>query len=187
MLQSLKELDREVFIYLNGLGNPTFDPFWIIATKQLNWIPLFLLLLVLIFQKKGAKNTLLILLFVALLIICCNEFTDLIRNSVKRIRPCNNLQLRSSIRMLHHTPTFSFFSGHASNSMAASIFIYSILRKYFKYAYFLFLWPMIFAYSRIYVGVHYPIDILTGYVVGATFGFVFYKLYAIAEQKYFPQ
>jgi undecaprenyl-diphosphatase len=65
--------------------------------------------------------------------------------------------------------------------MATMVFLYMILKKYYKYAFLIFLYPIIFAYSRIYLGVHFPTDILTGYVFGATLGFGFYSVY----QKYF--
>jgi undecaprenyl-diphosphatase len=186
MLECLQELDRDIFIYLNNLGNSTFDGFWLLATKQQNWAPLFLFIFYLIFKKKGWKNGLLILGFIALLVLVGDQFTNLIKNNIQRIRPCNTPDLTGCIRVLHNTPTFSFFSGHATNSMATTLFVYSILKPYFKYAFLLFLWPLIFAYSRIYVGVHYPGDILTGYAVGAALGFAFYKIYARVEQKYFP-
>ncbi|MGH2664962.1 phosphatase PAP2 family protein [Flavobacterium sp.] len=186
MLERLQELDRNLFIYLNSLGNPLFDGFWLVATKQLHWAPVFLIIFYLIFKKKGWKNGLMILLFIALLVLVGDQFTNLIKYAVQRIRPCNNPDLVGVIRILHTTPTFSFFSGHATNSMATTLFVYLILKKHFKYVFLLFLWPLIFAYSRIYIGVHYPGDILAGYVVGATFGFAFYKLYRKTEQKYFP-
>jgi undecaprenyl-diphosphatase len=74
--------------------------------------------------------------------------------------------------------SFSFFSGHATNSMASTVFGYMILKRYYKHAYLLFLFPLIFAYSRIYLGLHFPTDILTGYTFGAISGFIGYKLYA---------
>ena len=187
MLEQLQELDRNLFVYLNGLGNPVFDGFWLAVTKQLHWAPVFLGIFYLIFKKKGWKHGLMILLFIALLVLVGDQFTNLIKNIVQRIRPCNNPDLVGTIRILHSTPTFSFFSGHATNSMATTLFVYLILRKHFKYVFLLFLWPMIFAYSRIYIGVHYPGDILTGYTVGATLGFIFYKVYLKAQQKYFPE
>lgn len=187
MLKELQELDRAVFIYLNGLGNPTFDSFWLFVTKQLYWTPVFLIIFYLIFKKHGWKHGLLILVFIAFLVLVGDQFTNLIKNIVQRIRPCNNPDLAGTIRILHTTPTFSFFSGHATNSMATTLFVYLILKKHFRYVFLLFLWPLVFAYSRIYIGVHYPGDILTGYVVGAILGFAFYKLYQKVQQKYFPQ
>jgi undecaprenyl-diphosphatase len=82
--------------------------------------------------------------------------------------------------------SYSFFSGHASNSMAVTVFLYLNLKRYSKYFYVLFLWPLIFAYSRIYLGLHYPVDILSGYLFGLFGGFMFFKLHQAVQKKYFP-
>jgi undecaprenyl-diphosphatase len=68
--------------------------------------------------------------------------------------------------------------------MASTMFIFLIIRKFYKHTYLLFCFPLVFAYSRIYLGLHFPGDILTGYLFGATFGFVFYKLYLFLGKKY---
>jgi undecaprenyl-diphosphatase len=70
--------------------------------------------------------------------------------------------------------------------MAAATFIYFVLKDKFKYFGLLFLWPLIFAYSRIYLGLHYPGDIISGYLFGASFGFLTFKIYEIAQKKNFP-
>ena len=102
---------------------------------------------------------------------------NLFKYTFERLRPCNDLQIKDIIRVVKHSDTFSFFSGHATNSMATTVFVYLIMRKYYKHIYLLFLFPLIFAYSRIYLGLHFPSDILTGYTFGATFGFLFYKIH----------
>jgi undecaprenyl-diphosphatase len=79
--------------------------------------------------------------------------------------------------------TFSYFSGHAANSTAAMMFVFLILRKYYKYSYLLFLYPLIFAYSRIYLGLHFPLDIISGYVFGGCTGFLFYFLFEKISNK----
>lgn len=187
MWDRIIELDRELFVFLNGLGSLKYDFFWVMFTQQMYWIPYFLLILYFIFEKKGIKNALIILLFVAVLVAVGDQFTNLVKNNVQRIRPCNDIDLMNIIRVRHRTLTYSFFSGHATNSMAVTLFVFLIIKKHFKYTFLLFIWPLIFAYSRIYVGVHFPLDILTGYCVGAILGFAFYKLYAYILQKYKPE
>ena len=187
MLEKILSLDTELFVFLNGLGSPAYDGLWLFITKQSNWIPLFLLLLYVIFKKIGAKQTLYLLLFVALLVAFTDQMTNLVKNGFQRLRPCNNPEINSFIRVVQVRNSFSFFSGHASNSMAVATFLYFTLRSYFKYFGLIFLWPFIFAYSRIYLGLHYPGDILTGYLFGFTFGFLVFKLYKTAQKKYFPQ
>lgn len=186
MFEKIIQLDRELLVYLNNLGSTPFDFFWVFATSQKNWTLFFLLILILVYLKKGLKNTLLILLFVSLLILTGDQIVNLVKNSVQRLRPCNDLDLKNSIRILHNTPTFSYFSGHATNSMSTMLFIFLIMKRHFKYLFIIFLWPLIFAYSRIYVGVHFPLDILSGYLFGATLGLVFYKIYQLVLDKYFP-
>lgn len=186
MVEKLLSLDTELFVFLNSLGSETYDGLWSFITKQSNWIPLFLLLLYVIFKKLGAKQTLYLLLFVAVLVTFTDQMTNVFKNGFQRLRPCNNPEIKSFIRIVQFRGSFSFFSGHASNSMAVATLLYFTLRQYFKYFWLLFLWPFIFAYSRIYLGLHYPLDILSGYLFGFTSGFLMYKVYKMAQQKYFP-
>jgi undecaprenyl-diphosphatase len=186
MLEKLLSLDTDLFVFLNSLGSEKYDGLWSFITKQSNWIPLFLLLLYVIFKKLGAKQTLYLLLFVAVLVTFTDQMTNVFKNGFQRLRPCNNPEIKSFIRIVQFRGSFSFFSGHASNSMAVATLLYFTLRQYFKYFWLLFLWPFIFAYSRIYLGLHYPLDILSGYLFGFTSGFLIYKVYKMVQQKYFP-
>ncbi|WP_166920448.1 phosphatase PAP2 family protein [Flavobacterium poyangense] len=186
MLEKIQELDTNLFVYLNGLGSETFDKLWLIITNQLNWTPLFLLIFYLIYKKIGGKQTLYLLLFIAVLIAFTDQTTNLVKNTVQRLRPCNNPDINSFIRVVQVRKSFSFFSGHAANTMAVATFLYLVLKRHFKYLGFLFLWPLVFAYSRIYLGLHYPGDILTGYFVGAVFGSLIYLGYRKLKPRYFP-
>ena len=183
MLDKILTLDKELLIFLNGLGSSTFDPFWMVITKQSNWTPFFLILLYLIFKKVGVKQTLYLLVFIIVLITISDQFTNLVKETFQRLRPCSDPNINSLIRVVKPSKTFSFFSGHASNSMAVSSFLYFILKDKFKYFGLLFLWPLIFAYSRIYLGLHYPTDIICGYIHGFILGFLFYKLFRFLQLK----
>jgi undecaprenyl-diphosphatase len=186
MLEKIEGVDIQLFVFLNGLGSETYDGLWLLITKQANWTPLFLVLLYIIYKKIGTKQTLFLLLFVAILITFTDQTTNLVKNMVQRLRPCNNTDINTIIRVVQSRNSFSFFSGHAANSMAVVTFLFLVLRKKFQYFGLFFLWPLIFAYSRIYLGLHYPLDIFTGYVFGVTFGFLLYKGYQILQKKYFP-
>lgn len=187
MLEKLKVFDTNLFVYLNSLGSETYDGFWLFITKQTNWIPFFLLLLYLILKKIGTRQTLFLLLFVAVLVAFTDQTTNLFKNGFQRLRPCNNPEINSFIRIVQVRKSFSFFSGHAANTMAVATFLYLILKRHFKYFGLLFLWPLVFAYSRIYLGLHYPIDIICGYLCGLILGFLMCKIYKIAQKKYFPK
>ena len=160
MLEKLQSLDTQLFVYLNGLGSENFDGFWLFITKQVSWIPLFLLLFYLIYKKIGIKQTLYLLLFIAVLITITDQTTNVFKNGFQRLRPCNNPEIKSFIRIVQVRNSYSFFSGHAANTMAVATFLYLNFKKNFKYFALIFLWPLIFAYSRIYLGLHYPLDCL---------------------------
>ena len=177
MLDKIISLDKQLLIYLNGLGSPTYDSLWLFITKQVYWAPVFLFVFYFLQKKLGWKNFGYYILFTAVLILICDQTCNLFKHSFERLRPCNDDDVKNLIRIVKTSPSFSFFSGHAANSMAASVFTFSILKKYYKHSYLLFLFPLIFAYSRIYLGLHYPTDILTGYFFGAVYGFICYKLY----------
>lgn len=180
MLEKIIHLDKELLIFLNGLGSPTYDGLWLIITNQLSWTPVFLLVFYLLQKKLGWKKFGYYILFTALLVLVCDQTANLFKHTFERLRPCNDDEINGIIRIVKSSPSFSFFSGHATNSMATAFFSFNILRKHYKHSYLLFLFPLIFAYSRIYLGLHFPGDVLTGYAFGATFGFICYKLY----QKY---
>jgi len=186
MLEKILSLDEHLFVFLNGLGSERYDGLWLMLTKQTSWIPLFVFLLYIIFNKLGTKQTLYLLIFVAILVVLTDQTANLFKNGFQRLRPCNNPEINSFIRIVQSRTSFSFFSGHATSSMGVTTFLYLIFKKDFKYFWLLFLWPLIFAYSRIYLGLHYPLDIISGYLCGAILGFLMFKFYQIVQKRNFP-
>ncbi len=186
MLEKILSLDTQLFIYLNSLGSEPYDGLWLMITKQVNWAPLILLLFYVIFKKLGTKQSLYLLFFVAILLVFTDQITNFFKNGFQRPRPCNNPEINTFIRVVQSRSSFSFFSGHAANTMAVATFLYLILKDKVKHFGFIFCWPIIFAYSRIYLGLHYPGDILAGYLFGAFSGFLIFKLYQIAQKRNFP-
>jgi undecaprenyl-diphosphatase len=184
MLEKIIDLDKSLFIFLNNLGSEPFDGFWLLITKQFNWIPFFLLLAYILFKKVNQKQFLCAIVFIALMITFSDQTINLIKNNVQRLRPCNDEELRGLIRIVKDSDTFSYFSGHAANSTAAMMFIFLILRKHYKYTYLLFLFPLIFAYSRIYLGLHFPLDIFSGYIYGSFIGILFHWIYLKFSAKF---
>jgi undecaprenyl-diphosphatase len=187
MLDFLLNLDRTVFLYLNNLGSEQWDGLWLLITRQLNWIPVFLIFFYLIFKHYGWRHALLIILMVSLLILITDQTTNqLFKYRFERLRPGSDPALEGLMRAVKTSHTFSFISGHASNSMAACLFLYTILKSRVKYIKIMFLWPLIFAYSRIYLGLHYPGDILVGYIWGILTALLVLQLYKFLREKYFP-
>ncbi|WP_422107857.1 phosphatase PAP2 family protein [Winogradskyella sp.] len=187
MLDKLLDLDTELFVYLNGLGSPSWDWLWLAITNKLTFVPLYALLLFLIYKKLGWKALLMIMLSITLMILFTDQTTNLVKRSVLRFRPCACDEIKDMIRFIAErcSSNRSFFSGHASNSMAAAVFGGLVLRSYFKNLIFILLfWAFLVAYSRIYVGVHFPIDILCGMTFGALSGFGFYKLNIYLQKRF---
>lgn len=185
-METILELDKNLLIFLNGLGSESFDGFWLFITKQINWIPVFLFFMYLVFKHLGWKQALMLILVMALLITLTDQTTNLFKNTIQRLRPCSDPLLDGIIRAVQTRKSFSFISGHASNSMAAAFFLYQVLKPYVKHIQFIFIWPLVFAYSRIYLGLHYPLDILCGYIWGILMALIVLKLFRFLNAKYFP-
>lgn len=187
MLETLLELDRDVFVWLNSLGSERWDGLWLFITKQFNWAPIFAIILYLAFKRLGWRHALMIIVLIAALVAFTDQTTNLIKNTFQRLRPGSDPLLADLIRAVQKRNSFSFISGHASSSMASAFFLFFVLRPYLKYMGFIFLWPLIFAYSRIYLGLHYPGDILVGYCWGITTGALMILLYRYLRDRFFPE
>jgi undecaprenyl-diphosphatase len=179
MIKKILELDTELFLFLNSLGTPTWDNLWLTITNKFYFGSfLGLLLLYLFFKKFGWKALLLLMVVIALLITFTDQMTNVFKRGFARPRPCGEAGLIDQIRFIAvRCGKYGFFSGHASNSMAVAIFGGLLLRPYYrKLIYILISISFIVSYSRIYIGVHYPLDIICGLTFGAFSGFLFYKL-----------
>jgi undecaprenyl-diphosphatase len=168
MLETLKEWDLELFVWLNSIGIEHWDGFWLLVTKIETWIPLFICFFILLFYFYGFKKGLLVIFFLLATAAVTIFLTDLTKEYVARLRPNNTANLSTIIRILQKPTNYSFFSGHASSSFAITTFVVLSLRKFHKYVYLFYLWPLLYVLSRIYVGVHYPSDILVGALVGTS-------------------
>lgn len=187
MLEKILEIDRAVFLWLNNLGTETFDPIWLVITRFTSWIPVFAVFLYLSFKRLGWKHALLLIGCLAVLITITDQATNLFKFYFERLRPVNAPELDGLMRKVQIRQSFSFISGHASNSMAAAYFLYRVLHPYIKWMGLFFLFPLIFAYSRIYLGLHYPGDILCGYAFGILTATLVLRLYVFLRDKYFPE
>lgn len=177
MLEQLLQWDQSLFVYLNGLGSPAYDFFWITATTILNWIPIFTLFLLTVILKYPKKEALFVILTILALAFFITNLTNFTKEIVERLRPNNNEEINDYIRILKTSSSYSFFSGHSSSSFSVATLLFLFLRKRFKYSLLFYIWPLVFAYSRIYVGVHYPLDIIVGGLVGVLCAFIFYNIY----------
>ena len=180
MLDRIKQIDTELLIFLNNLGNKSWDPIWVLITDKFTFLPLFILIIFFLFKKNGTKGLFVILLFISVLILFTDQFTNVVKDFTQRLRPCRLDNLEGLLREIDITcGKYGFFSAHAANSVSVTIFIINCVdesvKKFLKPV--LILWVMIFSYSRIYLGVHYPLDTVFGLSFGIFSGFLFKYLY----------
>lgn len=177
MFELLQEWDKDTFVYLNSLGIEEYDSFWTTVTSFTTWIPLFIFIIFLINWKYTFKQSLWILFYYTLLISTVTVFIFLAKQGIGRLRPNNNEAINSLIRILQNPSDYSFFSGHAAASFSIATMTVLYLKSKVRWIPLLFLWPILFSMSRIYVGVHYPLDILVGAVVGLLMALLFYRIH----------
>jgi undecaprenyl-diphosphatase len=184
-MQTLQQIDTQLFLYLNSLHANWLDPVMALITRRDTWFPAYLILIFwLIYkQKKQAAFTIIaIILAVALSDQICSS---VLKPLVHRLRPCHEPGLTGLIHMVTDCGgQFGFCSSHAANSfaLATSLFLFF---KGNVYTYWLFLWAIIISYSRIYVGVHYPIDVLAGGLIGAFFAYLSFFIISRVKKRYF--
>ena len=166
----MTELDHTIFLYLNSLHSPFFDNVMWLVSNRVIWIPLYLFMVYMLAIRYG-KRIWIILLFVPVLILITDQGTEWIKNLVQRPRPCHEPSLEGLVHTVrgHCGGMYGFVSGHAANSFGLASFTAPLLQKKW-YSWSIFIWAAIVAYSRIYLGVHYPSDVVCGALLGVIAG-----------------
>ena len=179
MLEGLKSLDQTVFLFLNGLHCSFLDAVMFWGTSTLNWLPLYVLLLYLVIRRYRWQ-ALWVMLFAALMILTSDQLSNIFKEWVCRLRPSHEPGLPDV-----HTVNgylggqLGFYSAHASTNLAIAVYMILLLGRPFRYFPFLMLiWAFFMSYTRIYLGVHYPGDILAGWIAGGLIGWGFGQLCA---------
>ena len=187
MLDTILSKDIELLIYLNNLGTVQWDSFWLVITNKFSAIPLYLVLLFFTYKKYGLKKMFIVLLFVTILIFISDQTSNLFKYGFKRLRPCHDENISHLIRLVKDScgGKYAFFSAHAANAMAIAVFFGLLLKTELKYVFsIIVLWTLLVAYSRIYIGVHFPLDVLTGMFFGAFYATIIYKLFKLFLNKF---
>jgi undecaprenyl-diphosphatase len=183
-MEVIKQIDQSLLLYLNSFHNDFWDKAVTIFTSIEIWVPFYLLIIYYII-KIYKKNSVYILILIGLSIAVSDQFSGLIKNSVERLRPTHDPAIGNLIHNVYSRGgTFGFFSAHAANTFTLAI-ISARLFKNKMYTILIFIWAILVSYTRIYIGLHYPGDILTGWIWGFLAGLAFFQLMVIVQRRYF--
>ncbi|MFT3980137.1 MAG: phosphatase PAP2 family protein [Ferruginibacter sp.] len=180
-MQKLITLDKQLFTVINHQwSNGIFDSLMPFIRNQYTWFPLYLFLLVygLVNFKKKAWWWIVFAICTAILTNIISS--DFIKGNISRIRPCSDPSMAENLRFLvgYCPKSSSFTSSHATNHFGLAAFFYYTLRPYWgKWCWLFYAWAAIICYAQVYVGVHYPLDVAAGGLIGFIFGYLSAKSY----------
>jgi len=188
MFHWLIALDQKALLFFNSKHSPAWDGvmYWISGDKS--WIPLYVFLLIFIVYKERPYRFIFTILFVAIAVLLCDQISVLIKNFVERPRPTHDSDIADMVHIVNNYRggTYGFVSSHAANVFGVATFLAHQF-KHYKWSLFLFGWAAVVAYSRVYLGVHYPLDIICGAMLGIFFGVQCYffkvRIAVYIEQK----
>ncbi|MDR2909815.1 MAG: phosphatase PAP2 family protein [Bacteroidales bacterium] len=182
--QKILEIDTRLFLYLNNFHNDLWDTIMLMVTCKETWLPFYIIIIFFLIKNYRSKSVS-ILFFLALTILLSDQLSVLIKESVGRLRPVYNPEIEHIVHnVLRKGGKFGFVSSHAANSFGIFIFT-SLIFKNRNYYILLLFWAILFSYSRIYSGVHYPSDIICGAFLGVLTGISTYKIMMFVENHYF--
>lgn len=168
-MEDLLELDRKIFLELNSsFRDPWLDQLMMFLTTTTAWIPLYLFLIYLLIRHYR-KQTWLILLAIGLTILLADQVTSsVMKPFFERLRPSHEPTIAERVYIVnqYRGGKFGFASSHAANTFGIATLMWLALKVYRPWIAILFLWPLLVGYTRIYLGVHYPGDIVVGFFIG---------------------
>lgn len=173
MIEKLITWDTALLRWLNGFHHPALDPVMFLFSQTWFWIPLYLFLLWLIIRDYK-KETWIVVAGIAFTILFCDQFTSsFMKPFFGRLRPSHEPELAGLLHLVRNLSgevylggLYGFASGHAANTFGTATFFVLLLRPSYGWIAWLYAWAVVMTYTRIYMGVHYPGDILVGTTIG---------------------
>jgi undecaprenyl-diphosphatase len=184
MIETINYWDEKAFLWLNSFYLEALDPVALQLTQTITWIPLYVLLLYLIY-RIDPKNTLWILGGVMLTILLADQVSSgLMKPYFERLRPCHDPRWEGMMHVYGRCGgLYGFVSSHAANTFGLATFLTLKLGKKQKAIAWLFLYALVVSYTRIYLGVHYPLDLFFGALVGVLAAFFSWLCVVVIKRK----
>ena len=185
-IDHLVAFDKSLLLFLNGSDSLFLDGFFLTLTKTSTWIPLFLSMFYVVIKNNNARRCLILLGLTALLVVASDQFSSgLCKPFFHRLRPSQDPSLAGLVDLAnsYRGSLYGFISGHATNTFAIAVY-FSLIFRNCRTSCILFSWAILSSYSRIYLGLHFPGDILAGCVSGTLIGLLFYYIYKVLIKKY---
>lgn len=185
MIEILDTIDKQWLLALNNDYPAFWDGIMVGFSEKITWIPLYLSLLFVIFRKWKYRQGVWIVIALVLTVVVADQIASgILKNVVQRLRPSHDPQMEGLVELVNNyrSGRYGFVSSHAANSFGLALLTALVFRNRI-FSYGIFTWAVVNSYSRIYLGVHYPGDILGGIVVGVGTALFFYWLL----KKIFPK
>ena len=187
MLETLNKWDTSVFLAINGWHSSIFDTVMWLMSNTLVWIPLYIIFLYFLVRQYD-RRAWIILFFTAVMIVISDQASvHLFKDVFQRLRPCHNPNLQDVVHLVkgHCGGQYGFVSSHAFNTFSLAVYLSMMLGKKVKYfTPLVILWAVIIGYSRVYLGVHYPGDVIAGAACGILLGWLMGKLVLYLLEKF---
>jgi undecaprenyl-diphosphatase len=180
----LERLDQQLFLFLNSINSPFWDKVMHALSSIAIWVPLYLAILVYL-GITYRRKFLIILLFIIVAVTLSDQISvQLFKNIFHRLRPCHEPALQGLVHLVNGEcgGLYGFVSSHATNSFNVALISLLLIRKRW-YSISIIIWALVVGYSRIYLGVHYPGDVICGSILGAFIGWSMYRLYILTDRK----
>lgn len=178
-----ERFDQQLFLFINSLNSPFCDQVMHTLSGRLIWVPLYLAILVFL-GIKYKRKFLIILIFIILAATLADQSSVIVKNIVHRLRPCHEPSIMGIVHLVNGEcgGAYGFVSSHATNTFDVALLSLSFIKKKW-YSLSIILWAGAISYSRVYLGVHYPGDVLCGALLGSFIGWGNYKLYMLTDNN----
>jgi len=180
----LERLDQQLFLFLNSINSPFWDKVMYAVSGTAIWIPLYIVILIFMAKKYRRKFLVLVLFITVAVLIADQSSVRLFKNAFERLRPCHEPALSGLVHIVKGEcgGLYGFVSSHATNSFNVALLSLLLIKNKW-YSAFIIFWAAVISYSRIYLGVHYPGDVICGALLGSLVGWIIFKLFELTDDK----